>query len=205
MCWYANICCVTTWYDNTQNVGHPPAHHSTTNQYLSGSGWMSCVLLCLYYLRFCLYVWVYLSCFAYTCKSLKILGKHTQTNNTNITGKTHKKGKHITKRHQQKKENSEKNKTKFLDIQPTTRPRINISQVPAGWAAFWLLLFSKVVCILLCLLELLRLYMQKLKKTRQTKRTTKEKQNKTNNLREKQTNKKQLIQPEPERCLFVVE
>ena len=29
--------------------GHPPAHHSTANEYLSGSGWMSCI--CLFFLE----------------------------------------------------------------------------------------------------------------------------------------------------------
>ena len=32
-----------TKHTKTQTTGHPPAHHTNANRYLSGSGWMSCI------------------------------------------------------------------------------------------------------------------------------------------------------------------
>ena len=47
-----------------KNTGHPPAHHSTANKYLSGSGWMSCIFLCFLVLslRLCYLCFVVIVC-----------------------------------------------------------------------------------------------------------------------------------------------
>ena len=87
------------------------------------------------------------------------------------------------------------------DIQPTTRPRINISQVPAGWAVFVAcLLFSMVFCFV-CVSTMSFAYTCKNSKrlTRQKHQKTKEKQDKQEkqqqNLREKHKTTKNTAHP----------
>ena len=53
------------------NTGHP-AHHSTANKHLSGSGWMSCIFVCFVYLEGCLFVCLFLlECFCLYMQQLK--------------------------------------------------------------------------------------------------------------------------------------
>ena len=55
------------------NTGHPPAHHSTANKYLSGSGWMTCIVDFFYrrlFVCFCCY-FVFV-CFCSLCKCLHV-------------------------------------------------------------------------------------------------------------------------------------
>ena len=54
-------------------MGHPPAHHSTANQYLSGSGWEIMYLCCVY-----VFVVVICACFDCKCKSLNRLGENNK-------------------------------------------------------------------------------------------------------------------------------
>ena len=123
--------------ENINKTGHPPAHHSTANKYLSGSGWMSCICLLLFFSKvFCLCVVLLELCRLYMQK-LK---------------KTRRKQKNNRKTHKQKQKNSKNNKTKteIQDIQPSTRPRINISQVPAGRFMFFSFLFVCFFSIICC-------------------------------------------------------
>ena len=94
------------------------------------AGWAVFVVCCCCSRRFCLFCVFTRVVFAYTCKHSKRLGKNRTTKSLREKQKKH---------------------TKIQDIlQPTTRPRINISQVPAGWAVFVVLLFfSKVCCFVL--------------------------------------------------------
>ena len=48
-----------------------PAHHSAANEYLSGSGWMSCICCFSRRFSFCFLVCFYYSCFAYACNNSK--------------------------------------------------------------------------------------------------------------------------------------
>ena len=41
--------------ENIKTTGHPPAHHSTANTYLSGSGWMICIFFFVFLEGFCFF------------------------------------------------------------------------------------------------------------------------------------------------------
>ena len=58
----------------TKQTGHPLAHHSTANKYLSRSGWMSCICVLLFSKVFLVFVFTRVFV-AYTCKHSKRLGK----------------------------------------------------------------------------------------------------------------------------------
>ena len=100
----------------TNNTGYP-ALDPTANKYLSGSGWEISVFLFLY---------MFFDC---KCKSLKRLGE-------NINNRKKLKNNRKTQRKTET--------TEIQDIQPSTRPRINISQVPAGRFLFF---FSVVIYV----------------------------------------------------------
>ena len=156
-----------------QKTGHPPAHHSAANKYLSGSGWMRCIFVLLLFSK--------VLCFSVFTRVCSLIHATTQ------------KGKAKTNKTQEKQTNKqqtfEKNKTtKIQDVlQPTTRPRINIFQVPAGWAVFFFIegfLHCFVVLMFLCFC-LLFLSCCMYKRNNSSKNNTKQKQH-----REKQTKQK---------------
>ena len=106
----------------TKNTGHP-AHHSTANKYLLGSRQMSCICCCLLYFSKVICV---LFVFTKVCSLI-----HANTQKDQAKTKT----------------------TKIQDIlQPTTRPRINISQVPAGCTVFVFFVFLDVFLLFFCFL-----------------------------------------------------
>ena len=72
-------------------------------------------------------------------------------------------------------------------LQPTTRPRINISQVPAGWAVF--VCFSRRFCVLFVFTRVLFAYTCKSSKKQCKSKKVKRKTNKTKNIREEHIKK----------------
>ena len=97
-----------------RNTGHP-AHHSAANEYLSGSGWMGCIFVVVVFLQGLCCLLLLEFCSLIHAKAQKDKAK--------------------TKKQKKNKKTFEKNnkKQEIEDIlQPTTRPRINIFQVPAA-------------------------------------------------------------------------
>ena len=130
------------------NTGHP-AHHSAANKYLSGSGWMSCivVLLCLFS-KFC---FCCVCCYMYfvdcKCKSSNRLRENRKT-------------------------------TGYHPAHHSAANKYLSGSGWMSCIVVLLFCSRSCVVVILCLLELFRLYMQKLKQTRQQLQQTKEQQTK---------------------------
>ena len=58
MCCFVDCKCksLNRLRENIKQTGHPPAHHSAANKYLSGSGWMSCIFVFDVFLRLVVFV-----------------------------------------------------------------------------------------------------------------------------------------------------
>ena len=95
-----------------------------------------------------------------------------------------------------------KKKTEIHDIQPSTRPRINISQVPAGRFLFFRFLcfslsFKFSFCFYMCFFDC---KCKSLKRLGEHINKQKETENKTEKLEEKQNKQKYRISsPRPDR------
>ena len=144
--------------------------------------------VCFFFSKVCLwFVCCYLSFVVYTCNSLTRLGKHN---------------KHKREHKRQQTNLREQTTNKYrTSSRPLDHEELSLR--------FWLdelylccVVFSKVVCCLFvcCYLSFVAYTCKRL--TRLGKHKTVKR--KTNNLREKQQHKIQLIQPEPERYLVAV-
>ena len=190
---------------NSKNINtRYPALDPTANKYLSGSGWEISVVVLLFCFPsscFVLFMFVYM-CFDCKCKSLKQVGEHITNNNTNKQ-----------KRNIQTQRNTETTEIQY--IQPSTRPRINISQVPAGRFMFFFLCVLSVVCVYLRFVMFCCLFLSvvflfspscfKLLHLQSKNNTYKHiKQNITTRRKTEQHKIAEISQPEPERYLFAV-
>ena len=99
-------------------------------------------------------------------------------------------------------------KQTIQDIQPSTRPRINISQVPAGRFLFFLCLFVVLRVVLLCCCFYMCFFdckcksLKRLGENRKRKKKHKETKTKHKNLKKNRLNNKQkyrISSPRPDR------
>ena len=114
------------------NIGHPPAHHPTANEYLSGSGWMSCICVFSF-----LEVFVFFFCLFCFCIVFLSFCMYKQQNSSN--NKTQLK--------------PQKNKqTQIQLIQPEPERYFFVVEWSAGCPVFFrfLLFISKVFCCFCC-------------------------------------------------------
>ena len=133
--------------NNNANIGHPPAHHPTANKYLSGSGWMRCMLFVLGVSRR-LFVVVLVT---WVCSLIHATYLNYWTTTTHNTQQH-------TRANQQhnNKPSSKVNNTHTHIGHPAHHPTANKYLSGSGWMRYifvFVVFVSKVVCcyvVLLC-------------------------------------------------------